>query len=339
MGSPPKRRINLRNQTAPGAGRPPKSRKDLRRLAQDYVAQKQADGLSQRSWEGYQQTLERQFLPWAHEQGLYEAQDLEREGSQLGRAFSLQLQDRGLAVASRQTYLRQTQFFLDWLWKEGELKERLRLPTIRPEHRIAKTLEPEQLRRLQHAAFSERDALIIQLIAETGIRSQELRDLQIDDLVSEQSRRRYFLKVRGKGARDRRIGISPALGRRLERYISLGRPQDAATDHIFVSLNRSRSTGMYEALGRDALGNVIDRAAERAGLDRRQFPKLGPHLIRKSFTRNTLRSRNGQRGLDSESLRQVLGHTDTRMIREVYGQLQAEDVYDDLMAVLRRDRR
>jgi integrase len=296
-------------------------------LADSYLSHKKAEGLARRSLEAYQLSLEKVLLPFLRAHDLDYPDQL---SEQMGRDLSIALQARGLARATVQTYLRQIQFFLDWLWKQGELRARLQLPRLRSERRIVKTLEPQQLLSLQAAAFSERDRLILQVLSETGLRAGELARLRIGDLEADPYRR-HSLHVRGKGAKDRLVPISPALYRGLRRYVDHVRPLESDTDRLFVSLNRSRLSGRYEALQVDGLQGVVERAAKTAGINRRDFPKLGPHLIRKSFTRNTLR----QGSVDSEAMRSMLGHSDTRMIREVYGQLEAIDSYDGFMESVR----
>ena len=51
---------------------------------------------------------------------------------------------------------------------------------------------------MEHAARTERDKLIIRLLADTGLRVGELLGLRTNDLVEQN--RNYYLHVRGKGA-------------------------------------------------------------------------------------------------------------------------------------------
>ena len=99
---------------------------------------------------------------------------------------------------------------------------------------------------MEDAAESERDKLIVRILADTGLRVGELLGLTPDDMI-QQGRHRY-LKVVGKGSRERLVPVAPALFTRLRRYVARGRPQDASSDRIFVTLRRAGRTGQYEPL-------------------------------------------------------------------------------------------
>lgn len=252
-------------------------------------------------------------------------------------------QGRPLATETQRTYLRQIDFFWGWCEREGLLGH-VRNPKPRAEHKIARTLDARQLEAMIAAMPDERDRLLLRLMCETGLRIGELVRLNVMDLEAEPAYRRYFLHVRAedsqdhrggaKDHRDRLLPISLALYRGLQNYIERLRPQDTMSDALFLNKWRSRRTGLYDPVSTDTLQELVKRAARRAGIDAQEYPKLGPHLLRKSFTRIAL-----SRGMDSEKLRVVLGHADTRQIREVYGQLNGRDVHADLMKVLYEDRR
>ncbi len=57
-----------------------------------------------------------------------------------------------------------------------------------------------------------------------------------------------FLRLQGKGGRERQVPIMPRLAHRLERYATRTRPGDAGVDRLFLSLRRGVRTGTYEAL-------------------------------------------------------------------------------------------
>ena len=60
--------------------------------------------------------------------------------------------------------------------------------------------------------------------------------------------KRPYLKVQGKGARERLVGLHPTLARRLRRYIDRERPEDADSDRLLVGRRRDLRTGRYEPL-------------------------------------------------------------------------------------------
>jgi integrase len=98
---------------------------------------------------------------------------------------------------------------------------------------------------MEDAATTERDKLLIRVLADCGLRLGELRRLRVDDLIT-QGRDRY-LRVRDtKTHRDRLVPMVPGTFSRLERYIRRTRP-DCGTDAILVTLSRGPS-GDYEPI-------------------------------------------------------------------------------------------
>jgi integrase/recombinase XerD len=97
---------------------------------------------------------------------------------------------------------------LRWCSDEGELGNlRARQPSV--ERKVLDVLSREEIRRIEDAADTERDKLIGRVLADTGIRVGELRRLRTSDLVA-QGRERY-LRVRGKGAKERLVPVTPGL--------------------------------------------------------------------------------------------------------------------------------
>lgn len=72
---------------------------------------------------------------------------------------------------------------------------------------------------MDNAAKTERDKLILSLLADCGLRLGELLALRVED-IWEPKRGELALKVRGKGSRDRLVPVSPGLVRRLRRYLA-----------------------------------------------------------------------------------------------------------------------
>jgi integrase len=118
--------------------------------------------------------------------------------------------------------------FLTWARTQGEASAaRGRLPSMRK--RVLDTLTRDEIQEMEDAATSERDKLIVRLLADTGLRLGELLALRADNIRSEGGK--HVLKipgrerasgrsawVGGKGDRERLVLISPTLARRLRRY-------------------------------------------------------------------------------------------------------------------------
>ncbi|HEV2953938.1 MAG TPA: tyrosine-type recombinase/integrase, partial [Candidatus Dormibacteraeota bacterium] len=85
---------------------------------------------------------------------------------------------------------------------------------------------------MEDAPSTERDKLIIGVLADTGIRVGELVNLTTGDLIERD--RTHYLRARGKTG-ERMVPI-PRLFRRLQRFAEKGRPKDAGSDRLFITL-------------------------------------------------------------------------------------------------------
>lgn len=145
------------------------------------------------------------------------------------------------------------------------------------------------------AALVERDAAMVYLLYATGLRVSELTGLTTHslDLATE------YVRVRGKGDKERIVPFAGAAGERLRRYLDGGRARlaernPAATDHVFLN-----HRGF--ALTRQAFWKLLGELARQAGITK----PLSPHGLRHSFATHLL-----QAGMNLRSLQLLLGHSD-----------------------------
>jgi integrase/recombinase XerD len=140
-------------------------------------------------------------------------------------------------------------------------------------------LSPPEIAQLEGAAKSERDKLIVRILADCGVRPGELSGLTTDSIRRDDGM--AFLKVRGKGDREQLVPILPDLAGRIERFIK-DRPVDAKGDHLFVSLRRGRDGG-YAPLTQSGLMQLVRGVADKAGITKR----IHPHIFRHSYAIGT----------------------------------------------------
>ncbi len=175
---------------------------------------------------------------------------------------------------------------------------------------------------MENAASSERDKVIVQVLAQTGVRRGELVGLTDRDLLDEGGR--AYLKIHGKGGRDRRVPISPSLARRLRKLIA-GRPKDADTNRVFLALKKRAGGHSIEPLSESGITQMVTGLGEKAGIERR----VHPHMFRHTAATMMLR-----RGMDSLMVAEVLGHSSLQMLQRVYSHTTPSDAHAALMKVL-----
>jgi integrase/recombinase XerD len=299
----------------------------IEKLVDDYLASCRAGGLSPKTIRfSYGYPLSSVFLPWCADEGIKDVSEINNRRLD---SLSARLQDTGhkraeLSKATVWTYMKAINRFLAWAKEEGEAVDaKGRVPKL--QRKVIQVLSREEIDAMEHAAATERDAIIVRLLADTGIRVGELAALRTNDLIERS--RQHLLRIRGKGGTERLVPILPALFRRLQRYATNKRPADATGNRLFISSRRSRA-GMYEPMTESGVGQMIRDVAERAGIERR----VHPHLFRHSAATYYL-----QRGMDSLLVAQLLGHTSLAMIQRVYSHLNTTDVQEALLRALTRE--
>lgn len=302
------------------------STKPIRFLIEEYLADCRARGLSPKTIkDAYAYPLEHVLLPWCERQGISEPGQLNNRT--LNRLTSELLEHGGkrkqLSRYTVDTYVRNVNLFLNWCRREGIVGQ-VRAQSPKLPRRVLEVLSREEINRLEDVARSERDKVIVRLLADTGMRAGELVGLGDGDLI-EQGRDRY-LRVHGKGAKERLVPVQPPLFRRIQR-LARGRPSEVQGDRIFVSLKRMPRGG-YEPLGTAGLNQLIRILAERAGLKKRVYP----HLLRHSFATTML-----NRGMDPITLSRILGHSSLLMIQRNYAHQNASDLSEALVRALSRE--
>lgn len=182
--------------------------------------------------------------------------------------------------------------FFEWLREEGEIREspmaRMKPPRV-PEPQTP-VLTEEQLRALLRTCdgrdfLSRRDAAILYLFIDTGMRRGELLGLRVEDLHLK--RGENFAVVTGKGGRQRVCPFGRKTAAALDRYLRARRSHPYAhRPELWLGLaGPLTSSGVYQV--------VRDRALQ-AGLG-----KIHPHQLRHTFAHAWL----AHGGLEGDLLR------------------------------------
>jgi integrase/recombinase XerD len=160
----------------------------------------------------------------------------------------------------------------------------------------------------RHTAL--RDKVIIKLLLDTGLRAQELCDIQIEHL----SLSRSTIRVpHGKGDKSRVVHFGKRTAKLLWEYLEPRKDTSKPKDYLFY-VDDSNPRPMT----RHALRNLVGRLGDRAGVK-----NVHPHRFRHTFATEYLRNR-GQ----MLALKDLLGHSDFEMV-EHYAHFVAADVQHD----------
>ncbi|MGI8829272.1 MAG: tyrosine-type recombinase/integrase [Candidatus Limnocylindria bacterium] len=171
--------------------------------------------------------------------------------------------------------------WFSWLLDEGEISkspmERMKSPTV-PERTTAILSDADVrkiLRTCEGRAFDDRrDAAIIRLLFDTGMRRAECATMSLDDLDLDED----VVYVIGKGRRPRTCPIGAKASQALDRYLRV------RASHRLAQLP-NLWLGQLGALTPDGLAKVIGRRAEQAGV-----PGIHLHQFRHGFAHRWLAS-------------------------------------------------
>lgn len=162
--------------------------------------------------------------------------------------------------------------------------------------RIPGTLTPDEVERLLAAptggdARALRDRALLELFYSSGLRVSELAGLMLQQVDLEHG----FLRVFGKGSKERVVPIGGQAVAALATYLTAGRPhfvRPRTGSQLF--LNKSGG-----ALSRVMLWMLVKKYAKRAGITK----NVKPHGLRHSFATHLLTG-----GADLRAIQEMLGH-------------------------------
>lgn len=220
--------------------------------------------------------------------------------------------------------------FLKWCFAEKlittDLAAPLRLPTVKM--RVQRTLTLDEVQKLLDVCdksltcYTLRDAAIVSLMVDSGLRASELCNLKIADLhIQPQDTQspHYLIVTCGKGGHEGKAYFTEATAERLRAWLKL-RAAQAEKEPVFISLG---GHSPLSPLTRAGLSQIIQTLGQRAGVD-----KVTPHSFRRSFC--TLMLKNGA----STRVVQLLGRWKTLGMVERYSQgLDVSESYNKYAAM------
>ncbi|MBI3592468.1 MAG: site-specific tyrosine recombinase XerD [Nitrospirae bacterium] len=171
--------------------------------------------------------------------------------------------------------------------------ETLRAP--RQWERLPKALSIDDIKRLLKVKLESsvfiRDAAMLELLYSSGLRVSEIISIKINDMNFEGG----FLRVMGKGSKERVVPMNHRAAERIKRYMYELRPgllKNKQSPYLFLTnrgmpMTRQRFWQALKNLG--SIANV----------------KLSPHTLRHTFATHLLDG-----GADLRSVQKMLGHSD-----------------------------
>jgi integrase len=273
----------------------------------------------------YRFALEGKFGPWADSDGITDPKDV--DGEALHR-FEDHLRTtpkrngKPLSDEAVKTYIRAVRLFLRRA--KAPIENYKALKDSGPAW-FDQVLSRQEIAALEEQARTERDKVIIRVLADCGLRVSELINLKRGDLEENVHDRRYTLRIRhGKGDRARGVRIPPALFKRLKHLAQHDAPK--GSDFIFHAKRPRHEHGDLEPLTRNGVAQLIRGLSLQAFPDRAR--PVHAHLLRHSYTTELARQ-----NVSPLKMKAQLGHSTLAMISRVYTHLEPDDL-DDVVDAL-----
>jgi integrase/recombinase XerC len=234
------------------------------------------------------------------------------------RAFSASCYRRGLSAKSIQRSLSASRTFFRYLLREKHVRKNPVVSVSAPKgrKRLPENLDADRMARLLDISgpgpIVTRDKAMLELLYSSGLRLQELTDLNVIDVDMPDA----TVRVTGKGNKDRVLPVGAQALKALRKW-QKARGELAASGEkaMFVSNRGTR-------LSRRSVQSRVDFWAKRQGID----TKVYPHLFRHSFATHLLESSHDLRGVQellghaNISTTQVYTHLDFQHLAQIYDQ-------------------
>ena len=237
-------------------------------------------------------------------EGFYEF--LRHRGVTLRDASSSDISDYIISVSdylskrSQARLLSSLNSFFDYLVSEGERKDNPSSAVDSPKlgKYLPVVLSVEEVRAILKAAPNERDRAILEVLYGCGLRVSEVCSLKISEVYLKD----MFVKVMGKGSKERLVPMAPSTASAIMDYLSVRPGSDAGCEDVLF-LNR-----FGRAMSRVAVFKMVKSVALVAGVDK----NLSPHTFRHSFATHLI-----ENGADLRVVQEMLGH-ESILTTEIY---------------------
>ncbi len=248
-----------------------------------------------------------------------EMDPLDAELKQL-EEFAGGLHEKKIGPRSQARILSGVRSFYRYLQLDGYIEndptELLQSPSI-GEH-LPEYLSLEEVDSLEAAIDlskweGQRNKAIIEVLFSCGLRVSELVNLKLSDLYLEEK----FVRVIGKGNKERLVPISPKAIKELELWFidrNLMKIKEGEQDYVFLNRRGAHLT-------RTMILIMIKGYAKEAGIQK----TISPHTLRHSFATALLKG-----GADLRAIQAMLGHEDIGTT-EIYTHIETSDLRREIL--------
>lgn len=256
----------------------------------------------------------KEFTSWLCEAKKYKwidqvrAQDLEEYVGVLSDAMTKR------SVARKATAIRGFFQYLNYQYQIPDISENIRVHVN--QDRLPQFLTKEEVQKILDSFDDSKkkdlcDHAILDLLYNSGLRVSECTELKLTEVFLEEQ----FLRVRGKGDKERIVPFGSRCKALLERYLKSVRPEYLGTKKssaVFLSPKGNKVTRQY-------IYAMVQARCNACGIRKH----VTPHTFRHTFATQLL-----ENGADLRSVQELLGHSDISTT-QIYTHVQPQRLHDD----------
>jgi integrase/recombinase XerC len=143
-------------------------------------------------------------------------------------------------------------------------------------------------------SFVSRDRAVIELFYSSGMRLNELTQLNIEDFDF----REGLVKVRGKGKKERIVPVGAQALNAVNVYLKEA-GEKSKNDGSVLKAGPLFVNGRRERISSRTIARIVDKVVKMSGIKR----KISPHALRHTFATHLMDA-----GADLRSIQELLGH-------------------------------
>lgn len=253
-------------------------------------------GLSKNTIQSYENDLK----AYARFLALRGIKDIGRVSSDTISQFMFFEKERKLSAATVARRISCIKTLYRFFSREGFIKENITELIQSPKlwERIPEVLNAEEVKRIieypnLHKKQGLRDRALLETMYAAGLRASEASSLLVNNLNLEVG----FVRVRGKGSKERIVPLGNKAIHFLQRYLKDARPsflKKKESPYLFLNKNGT-------SLSRQSIWKTIVFIVRRLRIKK----AVTPHTLRHSFATHLLEG-----GADLRSVQEMLGHAD-----------------------------
>ena len=202
-------------------------------------------------------------------------------------------------------------FLLYHHYIEQDPSELLEMPRI--EKKLPEVLSLEEIDAMiaqidMSKAEGHRNRAIIEMLYGSGLRVSELVDLRLSNIYRQEG----YMRILGKGNKQRLVPISPEADKQLEYWLEDRCHLDIKPEAKDIAFLNHYGRQLTRAM----IFTIVKRLAQLAGITK----TISPHTLRHSFATHLL-----QNGADLRIIQQLLGH-EAIVTTEIYTHVDIHDL-------------